>query len=122
MRRILVLLMSLGMACAARAQSAPLVDPTRPPIPEPERALDAAAKPVGPQLQSVLISPSRRVAVINGNPLTVGAKLGDATVVAISEGAVVLKHANRKETTLYLLPDVEKRERGAAPREEGNPR
>jgi len=122
MRRALVLLMCLGMACAARAQSTPLVDPTRPPIVEPERMNDAAAKPAGPRLESVLISPSRRVAVINGNPMTVGARLGDATVVAISEGSVVLRHADRKETTLRLLPDVDKRERGAAPREEGYPR
>jgi len=122
MRRGLVLIVLLGATCAVRAQSAPLADPTRPPIVEPERAAEASAKPVGPRLESVLISPSRRVAVINGNAVTVGGKLGDATVVAISEGAVVLRHADRKETTLQLLPDAEKRVRGAAPREEGNPR
>jgi len=123
MKRTLMPLGVLVLACAARAQPAPLADPTRPPVIEPERA-GAAAKPVGPQLQSILISPSRRVAVIDGSAVSVGEKLGDATVSAISEGAVVLRYAGRKET-LHLLPGVERRERsepGMARREEGNPR
>ncbi|MGH8686101.1 MAG: MSHA biogenesis protein MshK [Burkholderiales bacterium] len=124
MKRTLLVVIVLGFACAARAQPAPLVDPTRPPIVEPERPADAGQKPAGPRLQSVLISPSRRVAVIDGNAVAVGEKFGEATVTAISEGAVVLRYADRKET-LHLLPDVQRRareERGAALKEEGNPR
>lgn len=124
MTRALALLVLLGVTGAARAQTASLTDPTRPPIIEPERSGDAAPIPPGPQLQSVLISPSRRVAVINGSAVSVGAKLGDATVTAISEDAVILRYADHKET-LYLLPGVERRARGdrkAALREEGDPR
>jgi MSHA biogenesis protein MshK len=107
------LLLLVVCASNAVAQSGTLVDPTRPPIVdvEPSRAI---APQAGPRLQSVLISPSRRVAVINGSTVAVGGKVGDATVAAISEGAVVLMHANRKRETLQLITAADKKERRSA--------
>jgi MSHA biogenesis protein MshK len=117
----------LLLAAAAHAQRpVALADPTRPPAAAVEAAL---AEPAGPRLQSVLISPTRRVAVISGKSVALGARFGDATVESINEGAVVLKYADRKET-LQLIPGMDKRERrtaaaarsGPAASEKGNPR
>lgn len=111
MTRLLILGLGLGLACAAPAQTKPLADPTRPPD-----MSTASAEPVfveGPRLQSVLISPTRRAAVISGTSVAVGGRFGDARVESITESAVVLRYADRRET-LQLLPSTDKRERRAA--------
>jgi len=99
-------------AGAALAQAAPLADPTRPPNAVPESAAESAAPAAGPRLQSVLISPTRRVAVISGQAVAQGGKYGEATVASITESAVLLRYAGRSET-LRLIPGVEKRDRRA---------
>jgi MSHA biogenesis protein MshK len=123
-RALVLLLLLLGVAGTASAQREVLVDPTRPPIAASEPSEKERVAPAGPQLQSVLISPTRRVAVISGNTIVQGEKYGSATVVAISEGTVLLRYADRKET-LHLLPGVVKRERqtkSAAQSHKGNSR
>jgi len=86
-----------------------LPDPTRPPL-----ALEAApaseAGAVAPTLvlQSVLISPRHRVAIINGETVKLGDFYGTAKVVKISESGVVLK-ADGNLQTLKLFPSVEKK-------------
>jgi MSHA biogenesis protein MshK len=112
MTRVLILGFGLGLACAVPAQTKPLADPTRPPNVSTESSAEAAVVD-GPRLQSVLISPTRRAAVISGTSVALGGKYGNATVEAISESAVVLRYADRRET-LQLLPSQDKRERRAA--------
>jgi MSHA biogenesis protein MshK len=123
MNRALFLLL-LCFAGSAFAQRAALVDPTRPPNMSVESGAKESAAPAGPRLQSVLISPTRRVAVISGSTVVQGGRYGNATVASISEGAVLLRYADRKET-LYLVPGVVKRERRtntAAQTHKGNTR
>lgn len=88
---------------AGRVDAASLPDPTRP----PQRFIaPAASSPVVTdswQLGSILIAPQRRVAVINGRPLSVGDKVGGAKVVAIEPGQVRLKRGSRV-IMLDLLP------------------
>jgi MSHA biogenesis protein MshK len=105
-----LLFLLLYIAGSAFAQRGALVDPTRPPSAASESSAKESAAPAGPQLQSVLISPTRRVAVISGSTVVQGGKYGNATVVAISEGAVLLRYADRRET-LHLIRRVLKRER-----------
>jgi MSHA biogenesis protein MshK len=71
-------------------------------------------------LQSVLISPKRKVAVINGDTVQVGDRVGDARVVRIVEGEVVLARGGQWQT-LKLFPGIEKRRTkgGAETRETG---
>jgi MSHA biogenesis protein MshK len=96
-------LLSLSAASADEA----LRDPTRPPA--VLFAPDGGAKTeTGPVLQSVLISPGRRTAVISGKSVTLGDQYGDARVVGIKETEVVLKTGSSLQT-LKLFPDVEKR-------------
>ncbi|MGD9600094.1 MAG: hypothetical protein AB7V24_16875 [Steroidobacteraceae bacterium] len=72
----------------------------------------------------MLISPSRRIAVISGTTVSTGDRFGDAIVVEIGESWVKLKAGNRGET-LRLLPEAAKRYRrvpAQAQSDRGNPR
>lgn len=123
MNRALILVL-LCFAGSASAQRGALFDPTRPPSARIDSGVKESAAPRGPQLQSVLISPTRRVAVISGSTVIEGGRYGNATVASISEGAVLLRYADRKET-LHLIPGVMKRERltgTAAQTHKGNSR
>lgn len=114
------LLCSLAFSCAAAlAQAAPqlpppgeaggLGDPTRPPaaLAAPGAAADGApAEAAGPQLQSILVSRApggRRIAVINGEMVWQGMKIGGATVERVGETEVVLRRGKTLET-LKLFP------------------
>ena len=60
-------------------------------------------------LQSVMISPSQKAAIINGVMVKLGEKYGDAVLVRVAENQVVLKSGGA-EQVLKLYPAVEKRE------------
>ena len=120
MTRLWVLGIGMGLASVVPAQTGPLVDPTRPPNASPESAAEAVAV-AGPRLQSVLISPTRRAAVISGTAVALGGAYGGARVEDINESAVVLRYPDRRET-LQLLPGRDKRARGAPANHKENPR
>jgi MSHA biogenesis protein MshK len=122
MTRALILGIGLGLAWAAPApaQTGPLVDPTRPPSVSADAGAEAGAIE-GPRLQSVLISPTRRAAVISGTTVALGSNYGNARLESITESAVVLRYPDRRET-LQLLPSRHKRERRAAATMKETPR
>lgn len=93
---------TLAMA-AAQAQA--LTDPTRPPNANAAASGEQAVP--GTQLQSVLISPGRRLAIINGTMVPLGGMLGEAKVVKITETEVVLQKGSETEV-LKLFPGIEK--------------
>lgn len=95
----------LAVLASGGAHAAPFADPTRPP--NASGAEGGPAALAGPRLESVLIAPNRRIAVINGLPVSVGGMYGEARVVRISETEVVLQSGDQRET-LRLFPDVEK--------------
>ena len=88
---------------APRAEG--LADPTRPPNAGPGAAGEEAAVS-GPELQSVLISPMRSLAVIDGQTVLLGGKFRDATVSRISASGVELRSGSQVEV-LRLFPRVE---------------
>lgn len=92
MRWSLLVLLWLTAPVLAAAADSTVADPTRPPL--ARSAAEAAAPTAAPalELSAVLISAERTVAVINGQPLQVGERLGDARVEAIRPDAVVLRH------------------------------
>jgi MSHA biogenesis protein MshK len=103
---VLALLQIAGASAFAEA----LADPTRPPAiltqdAHPDGKAPAPAS--GPVLQSILISPTRVVAIISGETVKQGDKYGDSRVVKISEGEVVLRSGSQLQT-LKLFPDIEK--------------
>ena len=90
----------------ASVQAQALTDPTRPPHADPAGSLQDSAVQ-GTQLQSVLISPTRRLAIINGTMVPLGGMLGESKVVKITETEVVLQKGSETEV-LKLFPGVEK--------------
>lgn len=95
--------LSVLLSHAALAQA--LGDPMRPPT---AVASETPAQETGSRLQSVLISPTRRVAVIDGRTVTLGQRFGDATVIAIAESEVTLQRGAERQK-LKLHPGIEKR-------------
>lgn len=91
---------------AAHAQAEDVLpDPTRPP---PEASMAAGpARAAGPVLQSVMIAPGNRSAVIDGQLLKEGELYGDAKLVRITGSEVILS-GPEGEQTLKLFPGVEK--------------
>ena len=94
------------LAAAAGSHAQALVDPTRPP--NAIASVDSSSEPAGTQLQSVLISQGRRIAVINGEAVSLGGRVGDATVVRISATEVTLKRGDELEV-LGMFGGVEKK-------------
>jgi MSHA biogenesis protein MshK len=95
------------------AEAQTLRDPMRPP--GASAPADAGAEAQGGEgqgasvrLQSILLSPGRKFAVINGQEVRLGGRVGDATLIAISETGVVLKRGDERQS-VQLLPGVEKK-------------
>jgi|GEM_PF-1513037 len=99
-----VLAMSLYFPAMSYAQ---LEDPMRPPAYQQLPASVTASSENLWALSSILISPDRRVAVINGQTVHVGDKLGESVVIRIEPSSVKLKSKGR-EITVSLLPKMVK--------------
>lgn len=108
--RVLCVLTAVAASPAAAAQAG-LPDPTRPPAASADEATPPAATRdgrLGHRLQSVLISPERKLAVIDGRTVLLGGRIDDATVVAITETGVTLRRGERTEV-LPLNAGVQKK-------------
>lgn len=85
------------------AQSVTMRDPTRPEVSEMTSADLTKKKEEEPYIvQSIIVSQSRRIALINNKYFSVGDMLGEDTVIAIENNKVVLSRPNQK-TTVYLF-------------------
>lgn len=92
------------MSAAVQVQADDLRDPTRPPAAMLAPAAAASAVADAPQLQSVLLGKGRPpAAVISGQLVLLGGRLGDAKLVRVTERGAVLK-GPQGETTLALMP------------------
>jgi MSHA biogenesis protein MshK len=100
-------LLLIPAAAAAQVMN----DPTRPPsgqaTADPDVAGDAGGG--GLVLQSVMISPTVKAAIISGAMVKLGEKYGDAVLVKVAENEVVLKSGDGSQV-LKLYPGVEKRD------------
>ncbi len=94
-------LLALLLAGETAASAAPLGDPMRPYYLGTSRTVTEAK--TAWQVQSILISPERRIAVVNGKSLAVGDSIGNATVTAIEPYVVTIEHQG-KQTQLLLTP------------------
>lgn len=95
-------------AVVAVAPAANLPDPTQPPAALVAAGSgndgDVAQQPV---LQSVMISPARRLAIISGQTVPLGGLYQGARLVRVSETEVVLRAGNETQT-LRLFPELVK--------------
>lgn len=101
----------LGILTAGFAAAQSLSDPTRPPGGLAESSVAVGSG--GPVLQSVMLSPSRKVAVISGEMVALGGRYGSSKLVRLTETEAVLKNG-ADVTVLRLHPLVEKRAVGGA--------
>lgn len=105
-----VLMTLLFVPAMAAAQT--MNDPMRPPT---EFAADESAPAAatsgggGLVLQSVMISPTLKAAIISGETVKLGGMLGNAKLVKIAENEVVLKNGDETQV-LKMYPGVEKSE------------
>jgi MSHA biogenesis protein MshK len=101
--------MLVAATLAAGALSAQIInDPTRPP--SGYAGVEYSGTPSGgPVLQSVMITPTLKAAIIDGEFVKLGGRFGDAQVVKISENEVVLRN-NEQVQVLKMYPGVEKRD------------
>lgn len=104
-----LLLLSI-IPAVAMAQT--LVDPTRPPD-------EVGARPQGGgaeanELQSIIISPTRRAAIIHGQTVELGGKVGDVKLIEVSESGVVLQGTKGLEV-LTLFPNVKINKKAIVP-------
>jgi MSHA biogenesis protein MshK len=102
------------MMCAATAMAQVLADPTRPPA-----ALAAAPGSVaatgGPVLQSVMLSPARKMAMISGQLVVLGGRYGSSRLVRLTDSEAELKDGS-ETIVLSLYPQVDKRPAGKTQR------
>ncbi len=92
----------LSMACYAEE----LRDPTRP----PDSLSAVVVVPGGGGnvvhgLQSIIISKTRRVAIIDGKAIELGSNLGDEKLIEVNEGRVTLEGPDGRRV-ITLFPDV----------------
>jgi MSHA biogenesis protein MshK len=99
---MLFVLLCLGSASAAIAQG--LRDPTRPPF-GGGKGGSTKSNSSGWNLQSVLISPERRYAIINGEIVAIGGSIGGAELVAVAAERVTLRTRDGLRI-VRLFPDV----------------
>jgi len=133
MAKLLVFGAALAV-CVPLAAAQVLRDPTRPAV-SLGRTGDGGIVNRGGNaewvLQSVLLSPERRYAIINGEILSLGGLVAGAELVAIREGEVTLR-AGGALRTVRLFPDVDMRseampqaqqtkQNAARPRAKANP-
>jgi MSHA biogenesis protein MshK len=118
-----MLLTALLLCVAQNAAAAePLPDPTRPSIDLDSSGAGGAADVVPDEavprgLQSIIISPQYRAAIINGETVSLGGKYGDSKLVEVRENSVVLRNAQGRRV-LELFPRVSIRKNEAV-RHEG---
>ncbi len=123
------MVMTCSLYAQAQAQSlAPLVDPTRPRMTAepgiataPARSDNAAAPRAWPKLQSVQ-SPARgeASAMVDGQIVHVGERIGEATLTAIGTQSIVLRTA-RYEQHISLTPGIAKTASATAPKTSNQP-
>jgi MSHA biogenesis protein MshK len=118
--RICKLASLFAVLCAASSVAVAAAQAMRDPM-RPADTTSSAPEAAASRLQSVLISPGRRSAIIDGAVVPLGGSVGDAKLVAVRETEVVLRRGGETEV-LKLYPSVEKvavkpRRRAVSPKE-----
>jgi hypothetical protein len=115
--RILLTVWLLCLVQGAAAEALP--DPTRPSIDLDSSGADGKTDVVPDEaasrgLQSIIISPHYRAAIINGETVTIGGKAGDSKLIEVRENSVVLQNAQGTRV-VELFPKVSIKKNGAVP-------
>ncbi len=102
---LVVFALGLGWPAAGAANALP--DPTRPSGFAARSAHAAPAGPAGPVLQSTLVAPDRKTAIISGKQVRIGDTFQGAVITDITAYEVRMSKGGR-ETRLRLAPKLTK--------------
>lgn len=100
--KALPIIVSLALLPAA-APAQDLADPMRPPAAAPVAQRPGKGADTRAGLQTVLISATRRIAVIDGQQVEIGSRIRGGEVAAINPNQVVIRRP-RGEQVLELVP------------------
>jgi MSHA biogenesis protein MshK len=105
---LLFTILVLCISQIAAAESLP--DPTRPAIDLGSAGKSGAEQVVAKEhpshgLQSIIISPQRRAAIIDGKMVSLGGKYGNSRLVEVHENSVVLQNAHGRRV-MEMFPKV----------------
>jgi len=108
----LMLMQAIATAAAltfsAGSSAQTLIDPTRPPLDLIAAAAGTAKGETGtPRLESILLSSTRKGAIVNGQYVPLGGSYGKATLIDVTATGVTLK-TGRKLEVLKLYPPLAK--------------
>lgn len=91
----IIAIVVLAFAAAAHAQEPPVRDPMRPYV--VVRSADASTRAEqGLELTGVLVSDTRRIAVINGRFYRVGDRVNGEEIVRIEPGSIQIRRGNEQ--------------------------
>jgi MSHA biogenesis protein MshK len=97
----------LGAFAQSESRAQGLHDPMRPPgVPAAGAAAQSAAANRG--LQAVITSPGRKLAVIDGAVVPLGAGVRDGTLTGLSDSVAVLNKKGERDV-LLMHPNIDKR-------------
>jgi MSHA biogenesis protein MshK len=103
MAPIVLLCLCVTGLCAGLAHAAESLDN----LPDPTRPGGGGGGGGASGVTSILITPARKQAVINGRTVVVGDRVGDAVVVDIQPYEVILNRGGR-ESRMRLVPRLDK--------------
>jgi MSHA biogenesis protein MshK len=99
----------LGIANILTAQAETLKDPTQPPASLYSELSGNEVMVSGPILQSIMIGPQTRVAIISGEKVHLGKKYQQATLIKLDEHKAVLRNPDMSTQTLVMDFAIEKK-------------
>jgi MSHA biogenesis protein MshK len=102
------------IAAAHPMRAAALDDPMRPPEAAASTGAVAASAVSNSGLQIVITSPQRKLAVIDGAVVPLGAPVRKATLAGVSDSVAVLRK-NGDSDVLLMYPNIDKRPSRRAP-------
>jgi MSHA biogenesis protein MshK len=104
MRAVTFLSLAVVFACAS---AQPMNDPMRPPSATVESMAGAPAPSAG-GLQAVIISPERKLAIIDGEVVPLGAATRHGTLSGLSDSSAVVRKKSERDV-LLMHPNIDKR-------------
>ena len=102
----------LGAFAQSESRAQALHDPMRPPGAAPGGGAGRSAAPAS-GLQAVITSPGRKIAVIDGAVVPLGASVRNGTLAGVSDSVAVL-NKNGERDVLLMHPNIDKRPSRAA--------
>jgi MSHA biogenesis protein MshK len=99
----------LGMANTLTVVADTLKDPTQPPASLYSEVSASNEEVTSPVLQSVMIGPQLRAAIINGEKVVLGGKYQQATLIRLNEHTAVLRNPDMTTQTLSMDYAIEKK-------------